>query len=96
MAGTCLENPYAERINGIIKNDYLIAYDINNLQQLEKSLRKSIKLYNNCPHGRLGRKSPLEYERLLGQLAVTEHPVMQLYDFNIGNKRAQDVGFFKA
>ena len=96
MAGTCLENPYAERINGIIKNDYLIAYDINNLQQLEKSLRKSIKLYNNCPHGRLGRKSPLENERLLGQLAVTEHPVMQLYDFNIGNKRAQDVGFFKA
>nr|NQU90929.1 IS3 family transposase [Bacteroidota bacterium] len=81
MAETCLENPYAERINGIIKNDYLIAYNINTFQQLEKALRKSIKLYNNYPHGELGLKSPLAFERFLGELVGSEYPVMQLYDF---------------
>ena len=81
MAETCLENPYAERINGIIKNDYLIAYNINTLQQLEKALRKSIKLYNNYPHGELGLKSPLGFERFLEQLVGSAYPEMQLYDF---------------
>jgi hypothetical protein len=81
MAGNCLENPYAERINGIIKNDFLAAYIIKSLYQLKKALAKSVKLYNKCPHGELGFKSPLEFERLLEQMDGSEYPVMQLYNF---------------
>ena len=81
MAETCLENPYAERINGIIKNDYLIAYHICILQQLKKALPKAIKLYNNYPHGKLKLKSPLEFENVLGQLDEARYPVMKLYNF---------------
>ncbi len=81
MAETCLENPYAERINGIIKNDYLIAYHICTLQQLKRALPKAIKLYNNYPHGKLKLKSPLEFENILGKLDEVDCPVMKLYDF---------------
>ncbi|MCD4817090.1 MAG: IS3 family transposase [Candidatus Cloacimonetes bacterium] len=81
MAETCLENPYAERINGIIKNDYLIAYHICTLQQLKKALPKAIELYNNYPHGKLKLKSPLGFENVLGQLDGAGYPVMKLYDF---------------
>jgi transposase InsO family protein len=81
MANICLENPYAERINGIIKNDYLTAYNINDLQGLKKALSKSVRLYNNFPHGELERKSPMEFERYLGQVDTLQLPVMNLYDF---------------
>ncbi len=81
MAETCLENPYAERINGIIKNDYLIAHHICTLQQLKKALPKAIELYNNYPHGKLKLKSPLGFENVLGQLDESDYPVIKLYNF---------------
>lgn len=93
MANTCLENPYAERINGIIKNDYLIGYDIEMLSQLEKALARSVKLYNACPHGELGMNSPLEFEELLEQTPKQEHPVMQLYDFTKTKSENIKMGF---
>ncbi|MDT8442588.1 MAG: IS3 family transposase [Desulfuromonadales bacterium] len=93
MAGTCLENPYAERINGIIKNDYLIGYDIKTLLQLKKALARSVHLYNNCPHGELGMDSPMEFEDLLSQIPQDEHPVMQLYDFTKTKAENIQMGF---
>jgi hypothetical protein len=93
MANTCLENPYAERINGIIKNDYLIGYDIKTLVQLEKALSRSVRLYNSCPHGELGMISPLEFEELLKQIPKEEHPVMQLYDFTKTKAENIKMGF---
>jgi len=82
MANICYENPYAERINGIIKNDYLIAYKIDNLEDLKKALSRSVKLYNNYPHGKLNLKSPNEFEDYLKELSSSECPVMKLYDFS--------------
>lgn len=93
MAKTCIENPYAERINGIIKNDFLIGYDIKNLKQLEKALTKSVHLYNTCPHGELGMLSPLEFENLIDQMPQDERPVMQLYDFTKSKAENMKMGF---
>jgi hypothetical protein len=93
MAETCLENPYAERINGIIKNDYLVAFDIKSLAQLKKALAKSVKRYNNFPHGELGKSSPLEFEKLLEQIPQEQHPMMQLYDYTKSKAENQAMGF---
>jgi len=93
MASTCLENPYAERINGIIKNDFLIGNDISTLLQLEKALARSVDLYNVCPHGELGLNSPLEFEGLLEHVPLEEHPLMQLYDFTKTKAENLSVGF---
>lgn len=87
MAANCLENPYAERINGIIKNDYLIAYKIDTLVALELAMRRSVLLYNNYPHGKLARKqSPVEFEKSLQMNPGRVRRVMKLYDFKQGKK----------
>jgi transposase InsO family protein len=82
MCNNCLENPYAERINGIIKNDYLIAYKINTLADLQRAMRKSVMLYNNYPHGKLlHQQSPMEFEENLRRNSGQSHEIMKLYDF---------------
>jgi len=81
MAETCLENPYAERIIGTLKNDYLRLNHIRTLPQLQAALARVVKLYNNCPHGELGKLSPLAFEKYISIISKQERPVMQLYDF---------------
>jgi transposase InsO family protein len=44
--GDPLENAIAERVNGIIKEEYLNYYQTNNLPEAKKQLQKAINLYN--------------------------------------------------
>lgn len=82
MASNSLENPYAERLNGIIKNDYLVAYDNSTLSKLKKSLDRVVWLYNNeRPHSELGYLSPAKYECKIANTAIGQRYKMELYDF---------------
>ena len=57
------ENGKAERINGVIKNNYLKHRKINNFDQLLKEVDRSVQLYNQeKPHIKLQRKSPIDFE----------------------------------
>ena len=56
------ENAHAERLNGIIKNDYLYPYQPNDRQALKKGLEKAIWMYNNeKPHSSLSNLTPVQY-----------------------------------
>ena len=56
------ENPHAERLNGVIKNNYLYPYDPKDLKSLRKLLNKAVKMYNTKkPHRALGRSTPSNY-----------------------------------
>jgi len=56
------ENSHAERLNGIIKNNYLYPYGPTNLSSLLKLLEKAIHMYNTGkPHRALGKKTPHSY-----------------------------------
>lgn len=58
------ENPYAERINGTIKNNYLIHWTIKDFKQLTKEVDRAVKLYNSDkPHKSLKRLTPDEFEK---------------------------------
>jgi len=60
------ENGKAERINGVIKNNYLIHRQITSFELLRKEVDRSVWLYNNQkPHIKLQRKSPIEFENSL-------------------------------
>lgn len=60
------ENGKAERINGIIKNNYLIHKEIKTLKQLIKEVDQSVFLYNNeKPHIALKRMTPFQFENLI-------------------------------
>jgi hypothetical protein len=59
------ENPYAERINGTIKNNYLAHRHIVNYSELTREVDRAVKLYNERkPHKSLNRLTPLQFERL--------------------------------
>ena len=60
------ENGKAERINGIIKNNYLIHRRIGSFEDLQREVDRSVHLYNyDKPHKKLGRKTPVEFEQSL-------------------------------
>ena len=57
------ENGKAERINGIIKNNYLQHRNIRNFNELVKEVDRSVQLYNcEKPHIKLNRKTPIQFE----------------------------------
>lgn len=57
------DNPYAERINGTIKNNYLIHRDINTFEALKREVDRTVKLYNEFkPHSSLNRLTPVNFE----------------------------------
>ena len=64
MAETVYENAKAERVNGIIKNNYLVHWRIHSFEMLEKMLDRAVRLYNSeKPHEALGKMTPEEFER---------------------------------
>ncbi|KYG72310.1 hypothetical protein MB14_08910 [Roseivirga ehrenbergii] len=57
--GDPLENAIAERINGILKQEYLRNYTVENLEQARLFTTKAINLYNNeRPHLSCGMETP--------------------------------------
>jgi putative transposase len=49
--GDPLENPIAERVNGIIKDEYLNRYHYSSIKELEEKLNQAVRLYNDeRPH----------------------------------------------
>ena len=64
MGKTAYENPKAERLNGTIKNDYLIGYAPYDFRTLLKKLDKAVRMYNSeRPHRELNKMSPIEFEQ---------------------------------
>lgn len=53
------ENSHAERLNGVIKNNYLYPYGPTNMTSLRRLLDKAVLMYNTGkPHKALGKLTP--------------------------------------
>lgn len=80
MGNKAWENAHAERINGIIKNEYLNPMSIMDFEDLKRKVKKVVSLYNNeRPHGTLMNKlSPEKYERFVQQLAAEQKPQLMI------------------
>ena len=58
-AGNCYDNAVAERVNGILKNEYLLDGEFVDLAHALKATRQAIHLYNNHrPHWSLNLEKP--------------------------------------
>lgn len=91
------ENGKVERLNGVIKNNYLIHREINSFKELCKEVDRTVSLYNNDkPHIGLQRKSPIEFENYYlcngqqsdGDESTTELKLQNQEDFSA--LRAED------
>ena len=64
MCECAYENGKAERINGVIKNNYLKHWEIKTYEELTKKVDHAVSLYNTeKPHKALNYRTPLEIEK---------------------------------
>jgi putative transposase len=83
-ATNCLENGLSERANGIVKNEYLIDYDIKNERHLNVVLTKIKKQINEVwPSKTLGYRTPKEYAKTLKQMNLNDRPVKEVKEVKI-------------
>lgn len=76
MGGKATDNAFAERINGVIKNEYLIPWGPVSFGQLKRYCKQAVTDYNTKRHhGALGRRSPCEYEAQYWQLPADRRKV---------------------
>jgi putative transposase len=80
MCNVVYENSHSERLNGIIKNEYLRHRSINNLADLKRHLAKDVELYNqDRPHDNLHKMSPNEFENYLLNVPKNQRVKMNIY-----------------
>jgi transposase InsO family protein len=76
MGRKATDNAFAERINGVIKNEYLTPWAPSSFRELKKRTKQAVNDYNTKRHhGALGRCSPVEYERCWQQLPASERRI---------------------
>lgn len=63
------ENPVAERINGILKNELLLTEDLRTFEDVVKKLPEAIRIYNERrPHASIDFMTPVEAHKVSGPL----------------------------
>lgn len=71
MGEKAWENAHAERINGIIKLDYIQPFHPKSWEQLKKVTKKAIKLYNcERPHSSIRKSTPLAFEKQIENIPI--------------------------
>jgi transposase InsO family protein len=77
MCEMAWENGKAERLNGIIKNNYLVHMQATTKEDLRINVDRAVWLYNHeRPHKMLKYKTPIAYEKELVLLPVQTRPTM--------------------
>nr|WP_291188370.1 IS3 family transposase [Gilvibacter sp.] len=75
------DNAYAERVNGIIKNEYLKRWRVHSFRSLSKRTKRAVEHYNQQrKHMAFNNKrSPKEFQKTWLSLANQERPRMIIY-----------------
>jgi transposase InsO family protein len=59
--GNCYDNIFAERLIGILKQEYLLGMPFNSLFQTASAVKETVDLYNNDrPHTSLNMEFPVD------------------------------------
>ena len=81
MGNVAWENPYAERINGIIKNEYLKRWIIKDFSDLKRKVTKAVDNYNNTRlhRGFKMKYTPMGFYKNILNLKAQERPTVIVY-----------------
>jgi transposase InsO family protein len=95
LCNNVYENAHIERLNGIMKNEYLYPAKIKNFRQLLNVLNESVYFYNSSRiHYSLKMVSPIDFEDKLSNLPATERQVLTIWS-DIKNIRPVQMPLFK-
>ena len=91
MCDQVYDNAHQERLNGTIKNQYLLFLNTSSLKHLQASLKRAVTYYNEeKPHSALNYLTPVAYEQHLEQLPLHKHTLMNIYSQDtVGNQQIQ-------
>lgn len=80
MCNSAYENAHMERLNGIIKNEYLVPCHIKSFEQLIKQLAKAVKSYNeDRPHWEINALTPCQFECNLKALPKCQRTILNIF-----------------
>jgi putative transposase len=81
MCNSAYENAHMERLNGIVKNEYLVHYNIKSFEQLQKMLPKAVKAYNEDRiHWELTNcLCPNQFEESLNELPKCQRTILNIF-----------------
>lgn len=83
MCNEVYENAHIERVNGTIKNQYLIHRNITTFEQLKLELKRNVQIYNNQrPHSALEGRTPEAFEQYIKELDGTKRPKLAIWTCN--------------
>jgi transposase InsO family protein len=87
MGQTAQQNAYVERLNGIIKNEFLNKWTIKNFKELKIKVKKAVDYYNESRiHRHLpGKLTPRKFESIELNLNYQTRPKVIVY--TDGNKK---------
>ena len=76
QAKNCLENGLSERVNGIVKNEYLNDFNIKSLSHLNRVLKKIADQNNTVwPKQKLGWRTPVDFAHWTQGIQKDKRPV---------------------
>lgn len=80
MCDSVYENTHIERVNGIIKNEYLNPLSIKSFNELSHKLPNIVRLYNEeRPHWSLNLMPPAQYEEEIKKIPMEQRDVLVIY-----------------
>jgi putative transposase len=84
MCDNVLENAHIERVNGIIKNDYLKHRNITSLNELKDNLKRAVDTYNKeRPHSSIGKIPPDSFEQEIKELEESKRLKLPIWTENV-------------
>lgn len=91
MCNIVYENAHIERVNGTIKNQYLIHWNITSFEQLQKAVQRAVQTYNNYrPHMALGGTTPTAFEQEIRELKDSERAKLKIWTASESIKQNPD------
>lgn len=95
MGRIVYDNIHVERVHQTIKGEYLVHRNINSEKDLIFHLEKDVALYNEeRPHLSLGKMSPVEFERYLSNIPLTQRTFLKVFAFTKNNRSKHDLNVF--
>ncbi len=80
MCNVVYENAHIERVNGTIKNQYLIHRNIASFRQLQAEVDRAVATYNSHrPHSALDGATPIAFEQEIKELKDSERTKLNIW-----------------
>jgi len=96
MCLNVLENAHIERLNGTIKNQYLIPWNVCSKKRFLPMLKKAVENYNKRNHKSLNKTSPVDFENALKDIPLKNRAPLTIFTASLQAPNPAQLSLFNA